>query len=195
MKKIFILGLATVALLFVFSACMPQQADVTAETNVQQEQLTNNTTHEVSLDYGAKGAMESTDYTIEEMLSYAIQDEYLARQEYESIIEEFGDVRPYTNIIKAEETHIAMLKDVYNDYGFSIPEDNAIEYVMIPENLDDTYAIGVQAEIDNIAMYEKFLEQEDLPDDIREVFVELRDASENHLAAFEKGPRGNGRNW
>ena len=41
------------------------------------------------------------------------------------------------------------------------------------------------AEVKNIAMYEKFLDQ-DLPDDIRLVFANLMQASEKHLAAFER---------
>ena len=33
-------------------------------------------------DYGAQGAKEVENYTLEDMLIYAIQDEYLARAEY-----------------------------------------------------------------------------------------------------------------
>jgi hypothetical protein len=42
----------------------------------------------------------------------------------------------------------------------------------------------VQAEIDNIAMYESFLEKE-LPADVAGLFAELKRASENHLRAFQ----------
>jgi len=34
-------------------------------------------------------------------------------------------------------------------------------------------------------MYEQFLDA-DLSDDVRAVFIELRDGSKNHLAAFER---------
>ena len=142
-------------------------------------------------DFGAKGALGSEGLTIENMLRYAIEDEYLARQEYESIMAEFGEQKPFSNIIKAEETHIEMLKEIYDSYGYEIPEDIAIDHVVLPESIEEALELGVQAEIDNIAMYEMFLEQE-LPDDVRAVFTELRDASQNHLAAFEKGVRGNG---
>ncbi|MCK5008763.1 MAG: DUF2202 domain-containing protein [Spirochaetales bacterium] len=37
--------------------------------------------------------------------------------------------------------------------------------------------------MDNIAMYESFL-QEDLPEDVRDLFERLQQASENHLRAF-----------
>ncbi len=143
-------------------------------------------------EFGAKTALEKEEFTIEEMLQYAIQDEYLARQEYELIIEEYGEQNPFSNIIKAEEKHIELLKEIYKAYEYDIPEDLAMEHAILPDSLDDTFVIGVLAEADNIAMYEKFLDKE-LPYDIREVFIELRDGSISHLAAFEKGPRGNGR--
>ncbi|MCK5129725.1 MAG: DUF2202 domain-containing protein, partial [Clostridiales bacterium] len=142
-------------------------------------------------DFGAKSALEKENFSIEEMLRYAIEDEYFARQEYESILEKFGEQKPFSNIIKAEERHIELLKDIYTKYEYTIPEDTAIDHVVLPEDIKEALEIGVQAEIDNIAMYEKFLEQV-LPDDIRDVFIELRDGSKKHLNAFKKGPRGNG---
>ncbi|GEM_PF-2338611 len=142
-------------------------------------------------DFGAKSALLQGELTIEAMLRYAIEDEYLARQEYESIMAVFGEQNPFSNIIVAEERHIELLKEIYQTYGYDLPEDLAIDHVVIPESIVVALEVGVAAEIDNIAMYEKFLEQE-LPDDIRAVFVELRDGSISHLAAFERGERGNG---
>src|SRR6056297_1714817 len=63
--------------------------------------------------YGALGAKQDEDYTLEEMLIYAIQDEYLARAEYELIMNEFGEQRPFSNIIRAEEYHIELLKPLF----------------------------------------------------------------------------------
>jgi len=56
---------------------------------------------------GAKAAAADENYTLEEMLTYAIQDEYLAKAEYAAIIDTFDVTRPYTNIIRAENNHIA----------------------------------------------------------------------------------------
>ncbi|NDL67238.1 DUF2202 domain-containing protein [Clostridiales bacterium F-3ap] len=138
-------------------------------------------------DYGAGGAEADTDLTLKEMLDYAIQDEYLARAEYEAIMEEFDVTRPFSNIMEAEEQHISALLPLFEKYGIPVPEDTAAEHVVIPETLKETFEIGVQAEIDNIAMYEKFLTQPDLPEDMGIVFTALRDASVHHLAAFERG--------
>ena len=136
--------------------------------------------------YGAKGVQQSADLTLESMLVYAIQDEYLARAEYEHIIEKYGAIRPFSNIIKAEENHINMLKPLFAGYGFQIPEDTAKEHVLPPMDLKHAFETGVQAEIDNIAMYEEFLIKP-IPDDVKSVFQRLKNASENHLRAFQKG--------
>lgn len=135
--------------------------------------------------YGAKGALADQDLSIADMLMYAIQDEYLAHGEYEATIEKFGNVTPFANIVKSEETHIAFLSDIYNAYGVDIPEDDSASHVVVPESLLEGAKTCVQAEIDNIAMYENFLSYE-LPDDIRSVFEALKAASESHLKAFQK---------
>ncbi len=136
--------------------------------------------------FGSESAMETEDMTLENMLNYAIEDEYLARAEYELIMEEYDIERPFSNIKRAEERHIEILKPLFEEYGFEIPEDVASEYVIIPDSLEEIFEIGIQAEIDNIAMYEKFLET-DLPEDVERVFIYLRDGSINHLEAFERG--------
>ena len=192
MKKTIILVLLTLATIFAVSCSATEDIqENTTQESTQLAQEDAQATQETEYDFGSKSALERDELTLEEMLAYAIQDEYFARQEYELIMDEYGEQRPFDNIIKAEVSHIEYLTDLYDDYGYDMPEDDAIDYVVLPESLEEAFAVGVQAEIDNIAMYEKFLEN-DLPDDIREVFIILRDGSVNHLAAFERGVRGNG---
>ena len=134
-------------------------------------------------DYGAKGAEGKSGLTLEQMLAYALQDEYLARAEYELIVEKYGGIRPFTNIITAEERHIDWVTELFQEYGFKLPTDTANEYVVMPEDIKAALETGVQAEIENIAMYKTFLQQK-LPEDVRKVFELLQQGSENHLRAF-----------
>jgi hypothetical protein len=144
-------------------------------------------------DYGADGAADMENFTLEAMLKYALEDEYLARAEYELIINEYGNQRPFSNIIEAEEYHISLLKPLFEKYGIELAEDKSDEYVILPESIEAALKTGVDAEIANIDMYERFLE-EDIPEDVRIVFEELKRASENHLRAFKNGlERNNGR--
>ncbi|MBF7096270.1 ferritin-like domain-containing protein [Alkalibacter mobilis] len=141
---------------------------------------------ELSLEgYGAMGALNDTDLSIADMLMYAVQDEYLAHGEYDAIINEFGNRNPYANIMRSEETHLSFLEEVYDSYNLDFPEDTSGEHLVIPKDLLEAAQTGVQAEIDNIAMYEKFLTF-DLPDNIEQVFTALKNGSESHLAAFQK---------
>ncbi len=134
--------------------------------------------------YGAAGALSDDDLTLVDMLTYSLQDEYLAHAEYSYIIGAYGSIRPFTNIIRAEETHIEALLPLFEAYGITAPEDDAASRIAKVASLTEAYEAGVEAEIDNIAMYEAFL-SEDLPADVREVFESLMRASESHLKAFE----------
>lgn len=127
---------------------------------------------------------ELSSYTVEEMLTYALLDEYMAKAEYEAIIETFGEIKPFTNIVLAEQTHIDLLVPLFEAYGFVLPENNAVESVVIPDSITSALATGVEAEENNIAMYVAFLAQDNLPEDVRTVFEYLVAASEHHLAAF-----------
>ncbi len=140
----------------------------------------------VPSDYGAQGALQATTLTIPTMLTYALQDEYLAQSRYDAVLSAFGDVRTFVQIKEAERRHIAALLVLFQRYNVPIPPNNADSFVTTPESLKAAYAAGVQGEIDNIAMYDRFLTYS-LPADMRTVFTRLRDASSNHLAAFERG--------
>jgi len=139
--------------------------------------------------FGAAGALarDTDTMSVEEMLVYALQDEYLARAEYELILEEWGIERPFSNIIRSEERHIAALLPLFDRYGVEPPEDTAAEHVIMPASRLEAFEIGVHAEIENIAMYAAFLEANDLPRDLQNVFSALLRGSENHLRAFERG--------
>ncbi len=148
----------------------------TVNLNVEDSQLTG---------FGSKGAKADNDLNKEKMLTYAIEDEFLAMAEYRAILGKYGEQKPFSNIIKAEERHISDLKGLFSKYNIPVPEDKSKDYVVAPESLDEAYKAGVNAEVDNIDMYEKFLKQ-DIPQDIKETFSALSDASKNHLNAFEK---------
>ena len=126
------------------------------------------------------------------MLTFALQDEYLARGEYQKIMAKFGERRPFSNIVKAEEQHIAWLVPLFEKYGVTLPPDRGQELAQVPETFSAALLAGVDAEIANIDMYQRFLARE-LPSDVRAVFEHLLTGSRNHLAAFQGG-RGGGNN-
>ncbi|XXM72664.1 ferritin family protein [Lysinibacillus sphaericus] len=139
-----------------------------------------------NIDFGAKGALNAASLTLPQMLTYAIQDEYLAQARYNNIIGNFGNIRTFVQIKEAELRHISALLPLFQRYQVPVPPDTSQSLVTTPGNIKGAYAAGVQGEIDNIAMYDRFLSM-NIPDDVRTVFTQVRNASVNHLAAFERG--------
>ncbi|WP_176083214.1 DUF2202 domain-containing protein [Martelella sp. HB161492] len=125
-------------------------------------------------------------------LNRALADEYHAEAFYAAVIDAYGPVRPFTNIIEAERTHSAEVSALMEAYGIPVPANEQLgaeEIVSaVPASLAAACAIGVQAEIDNAALYDNEL----LPavasyPDITTVLTALRDASETkHLPAFSR---------
>lgn len=124
-------------------------------------------------------------------LKMALDDEYKAFTTYQVVLEKFGDVRPFSNIIQAEIRHIDMLKDLMVKYQIPIttnPYLSGVNRPAAPDSLREACAVGIQAEIDNAALYDDHL----LPmvasqPDIKLVFENLRDASQQrHLPAFQR---------
>ncbi len=136
--------------------------------------------------HGAKGALSASTLTLPQMLTYALQDEYLAQARYDNILGTFGYIRTFAQIKEAEMRHINALLPLFERYQVPLPEDKSQSFVTTPESIKAAYAAGVQGEIDNISMYERFLSL-NIPNDVRTVFTQLRNASLNHLSAFERG--------
>ncbi|MGG3564350.1 DUF2202 domain-containing protein [Neobacillus rhizosphaerae] len=167
-RKIF--NLITISLLFVFFYGVKANAEIQTPQN-----------------YGAKGALQDSSITLEEALTYAIKDEYLAQARYDTIIAKFGAIRPFTQIKAAEQRHISALLPLFQKYNIKVPEDDAKKYTKTPSSLKEAFQAGIDGEIDNIAMYNKLASVASLPQDAKVVMQRLGDASQNHLAAFKRG--------
>ena len=144
----------------------------------------------VNNEAGANVALTKDEFSLEEMLKYALEDERMAQAEYSAIMEKFNVTRPFSNIEKAEVRHEEAVINLYEARNLEIPSFDGNEHVILPETIEEIYDIGIKAEINNIAMYEKFLSQ-DLDKDVRAVFEALRDGSINHLEAFKRADEGN----
>jgi len=119
-------------------------------------------------------------------LVMAINDEYKARATYQAVLDKFGSVAPFSNIVQSEATHIAALERLFNAYGLPIPPDMYAGHVQAPATLKDAAQVAVEAEKANVAMYDGFLATVQEPD-VRTVFTQLRSASQiKHLPAFQK---------
>jgi len=117
----------------------------------------------------------------------ALMDEYRAESIYLRVLEDFGQVLPFYNVVVAEVRHSSTLEQVFGNHGLTIPA-NPYRPAAAPDfdTLPEACAAGVVAERENIEMYDRYLGLS-LPTDVRQVFVNNQAASrDNHLPAFER---------
>jgi len=152
--------------LLTFSGCIQTNKSNSTENNIQQTSLTN---EEI------------------EALKITLEDEYKAEMLYKKVLEKFGEnTRPFSNIINAETKHSSKLIELFNKYDLEIPENTWYDKVPTYNNLKEACQAGVQAEIENIELYDNLFEKIEKKDIIF-TFTNLRDASKNnHLPAFKR---------
>jgi hypothetical protein len=132
--------------------------------------------------------------TEEQALRDALDDEYRAWATYDQVIRDFGAERPFINIREAEARHIEALRTLFQRYELGIPENNYLDQVPHFESMRQACEAGIEAEVENAALYERLLQSTDRAD-ILAVFGNLQRASqERHLPAFRRcATRGPGR--
>lgn len=136
----------------------------------------------------ASEAPPAIDANLLAILNADIQDEYRAEAIYRGVLLSFGaETRPFANVILAEQFHAAAVAGLFTARGLAAPES-----LWSPANvprftaLRAACAAAVQAEVENIALYDSQLGAS-LPDDVLRVVQSNRAASlNNHLPAFQR---------
>ena len=120
-------------------------------------------------------------------LELALDDEYRAEATYAAVLERFGDIRPFINIIAAERRHAARVKGEMDRLGIAYPDQNPyLGTIAAPESVTSACRQGVTAEQENIALYDRILPGID-DASVRQTLGDLQAASrERHLPAFER---------
>lgn len=120
------------------------------------------------------------------MILQALDDEYKARAFYRLVIKTLGPVRPFINIVEAEHTHARAVESLCARYGIPLPTDDWDTKLEPPRSILEACRAGVEGELENIAMYDRFLRETHEPD-VRSLFQRLQARSwEAHLPAFER---------
>ena len=121
---------------------------------------------------------------LEEALQRAFDDEVKAYETYSAVIEKFGAVTPFANIIQAEQTHQKALLAVASAHNIALTT-TVPERITLPSTLRECYELGVAAEIQNIQLYDELLLHVNEYPEVQDVFYRLQAASyNNHLPAF-----------
>ena len=120
------------------------------------------------------------------MVLEALNDEYKARAFYRLVIDKFGPERPFVNIVNAEQTHARALEELCARHGIPLPPDRWQVKLRPPSSFLEACRTGVVWELENIAMYDRFMRETKVPG-VRALFQRLQARSrEGHLPAFER---------
>ncbi|MDO5022230.1 MAG: hypothetical protein Q4E07_02680 [Eubacteriales bacterium] len=104
---------------------------------------------------------------------------------YQSVIAQFGNIRPYANILNAEKNHIEAVKTLAQNEKFELnlnTENKALSF----NSLEDARQAAIALEQEDIALIKSLLEDESLDDYSKNILSNLLRASENHLRALEQ---------
>jgi hypothetical protein len=126
---------------------------------------------------------------IAKLLGETIQEEYRAEYLYRSVLQAFGpDTPPFALIAQAEARHVEALQVLLTRRQMTPPPSTwTVASFPAFASISEACAAGVAAEEEDAAFYTPHLQRDDLPRDVRNVFINLQRASlENHLPAFER---------
>ena len=137
---------------------------------------------------GAIVAPPAVDAGLLAILNADLQDEDRAEAIYRGVLLDFGsETRPFANIVLAEVWHASAVAGLFTARGLPVPAS-----LWSPANvprfttLRAACAAAVQAEVENIALYDSQLGAS-LPEDVLRVLQSNRAASLNkHLPAFQR---------
>jgi hypothetical protein len=117
----------------------------------------------------------------------ALQDELRGEAMYARVLKDHGDMRPFSNVIRAEQRHAAFLEDLLKARGLAVPAHPAGAEVPGYPSVKEACVAAVAFETQNVALYDRLLAAGPLPDDVKRAFDHNRVASlDHHKPAFER---------
>jgi len=118
----------------------------------------------------------------------ALRDEYRGEAMYNRVLKDHGDVRPFSNVVRAERRHAAFLEELLKARGVAVPEHReATAEAPAFASVKEACAAAVEFETKNVALYDRLTAAGPLPDDVKRVFDHNRVASlDHHKPAFER---------
>ena len=121
------------------------------------------------------------------LITAGILDEWHAYAVYDAVIDQFGAVRPFTNIQRAEAKHADAWATIFARYDVPLPVQPVLAELPEFASLADACAVAAAAEVANMDLYDTMLTAlADYPDALQ-VATALRAASaDKHLPAFER---------
>jgi len=132
---------------------------------------------------------ESPEPDLKNILQDALNDEYTARDSYQAVLDTYGNILPFSRIVKAEQKHVAAIERIAERYEIELIQPT--EQITAPGSIEDSIAMAIDIEETDIKQYQELIDM-GLPADVTRMFTNLLKGSENHLKAFTNPQAGLG---
>lgn len=137
---------------------------------------------------GSAGAVGGSPFDPAPAMTSALQSEHGLAGTWTGVLDQLGEVTPFTNLLPAEQQHVTALSGLFAARELEVP-GSTWDPATLPTfaSRADACAAGVVAEAANVALYDELLALE-LPDDVRQVFTNLRAASDESTTISTDSP-------
>jgi hypothetical protein len=134
---------------------------------------------------GGQGSREPHSDAEIEGLVRAIEEEFGAQALYQSMLDKFGNVTPFNDIVLSEARHASVLINQAQKYGIPVPEIPSSEGLPAIETVAEACQAGVDAEIADAELYDELMSFT-TNSALIQVYTNLQKAPlDSHLPAFE----------
>ena len=134
---------------------------------------------------GGQGSREPLSDAEIEGLVRAIEEEFGAQALYQSVLDKFGNVSPFNDIVLSEARHASALINQAQKYGIPVPQFPSSEGLSAFETVDEACQAGVDAEIADAELYDELMSFT-TNSALIQVYTNLQKATlDSHLPAFE----------
>ncbi len=118
-------------------------------------------------------------------LTAAYRSETAAQATYRNVVDRLGRIRPFVNVLDAEQQHVATVRSLMVAHGVPVPA--AAPGTASPGTIALACDLGVRTEQNVISLYDRYLPQISAYPDLVRVFDSLRSVSAgSHLPAFQR---------
>jgi len=198
LSMLFLFG---VSLLFVQCEEEALLNEIMAEETIDTRGFTSPSTMDICDCIAQNFPVEELSSKEKEALKFMLEEEKLARDVYSAMAEKYN-LKIFSNIVNAEEKHMASVKCLINKYGLTDPIGQNEKGVFTNGQFQDLYAslvtrgntgltealrVGATIEDLDINDLTLLLEDEAIDNtDLKAVFEALRKGSRNHMRAFTR---------
>lgn len=121
---------------------------------------------------------------VEQVLQIAVYDELHTLDFCSKVLEKFGEIEPFSQVISEERYYHQILLTLCEKYRVTPPINKCYESLVVPNELSECCEIAVAMELDSINLYEHLISYVEHAD-IRDILYKLQAAAyNNHLPAF-----------